>query len=284
MAPLLGVLGGAGLLLVWWSAWEQPQAPVRPPRVSRLEDLLRAAGIEKVSRLGLLATCCGVGAFVTVVFFTGTRSWPISACFGLFGGWMPLGLVKWRARKRSAVLRELWPDVVDHRRSAIRAGLSLPEALIQLGEKGPSELRPLFRDFGADYRSGGQFDPALTRLKERLADPVADRIVEALRLTREVGGSDLGRLLGTLAEFLRENARTRSELEARQSWTVNAARLAVASPWIVLVLLASRPEAVAAYNSPVGAAVLLGGLVVSLFSYAVMLRIGALPQDERVLR
>src|SRR6476661_8559981 len=101
MAPLLGVLGGAGLLLVWWSAWEQPQAPVRPPRVSRLEDLLRAAGIEKVSRLGLLATCCGVGAFVTLVFFTGTRSWPISACFGLFGGWMPLGLVKWRARKRS---------------------------------------------------------------------------------------------------------------------------------------------------------------------------------------
>lgn len=284
MAPLLGVLLGTGLLLAWWSAWEQPPAPGRRPKVSRLEDLLRAAGIEKVSRLGLLATCCGVGAFVTLVFFAGTRSWPISGCFGLFGGWLPLGTVRWRARKRAAVLRELWPDVVDHLRSAIRAGLSLPEALIQLGDKGPSELRPLFRDFGADYRAGGRFDPALSRLKERLADPVADRIIEALRLTREVGGSDLGRLLGTLAEFLRENARTRSELEARQSWTVNAARLAVAAPWIVLILLATRPEAVAAYNSPVGAAVLAGGLLVSLLSYAVMLRIGALPQDERVLR
>jgi len=284
MAPLLGVLGGAGLLLIWWSVWEKPH-PARPrARTSRLEDLLRSAGIEKVSRLGLLATCLGVGAFVTLVFFAGTRSWPISGCFGLFGGWLPLGIVQWRARKRTALLRELWPDVVDHLRSAIRAGLSLPEALIQLGEKGPAELRELFRDFGADYRSGGQFDPALDRLKQRLADPVADRIVEALRLTREVGGSDLGRLLGTLAEFLRENARTRSELEARQSWTVNAARLAVAAPWIVLVLMASRPEAVAAYNSPVGAAVLIGGLLVSLFSYTVMLRIGALPQDERVLR
>lgn len=284
MAPLLGVLAGIGLLLIWWSAWEQPAKARRRPRVSHLEDLLRAAGIEKVSRFGLMATCLGVGAFVTLVFFAGTRSWPISCCFGLFGGWLPLGTVKWRARKRSAVLRDLWPDVVDHLRSAIRAGLSLPEALIQLGDKGPSELRPLFRDFGSDYRSGGRFDPALTRLKERLADPVADRIVEALRLTREVGGSDLGRLLGTLADFLRESARTRSELEARQSWTVNAARLAVAAPWFVLLLLASRPEAVAAYNSPVGAAVLIGGLLVSLFSYAVMLRIGALPQDERVLR
>jgi tight adherence protein B len=193
-------------------------------------------------------------------------------------------MVRWAARRRTALVRELCPVVAEPLRSAIRAVLSLPEALIQLGEKGPSELRQLFRDFGADYRSGGQFDPALDRLKERLADPVADRIVEALRLTREVGGSDLGRLLGTLAEFLRETARTRSELEARQSWTVNAARLAVAAPWIVLVLMAGRPEAVAAYNSPVGTVVLVGGLLVSLFSYTVMLRIGALPQDERVLR
>ena len=285
MAAMLGMLAGAGLLLVWWSAWEHPKAAsASPPKTKRLEDLLRTAGIEKVSGPGLLASCLGVGVFTTLVFFAVTRSWPIAGCFGLFGGWLPMAIVKWRARKRAAVLRQLWPDVVDHLRSAIRAGLSLPEALIQLGDKGPEELRPVFRDFGSDYRSGGQFDPSLTRLKDRLADPVADRIIEALRLTREVGGSDLGRLLGTLAEFLRESARTRSELEARQSWTVNAARLAVAAPWIVLVLLASRPEAVAAYNTPVGAAVLLGGLAVSLISYAVMLRIGALPADERVLR
>ncbi|KQR82664.1 type II secretion system protein F [Arthrobacter sp. Leaf337] len=284
MAPVLGVVLGAGLFLIWWSAWEQPQSVKRTPRSSRLRDLLRAAGIENVSGLGLVATCLGLGAFVSLVFFAVTRSWPISACFGLFGGWLPMAVVRWRARKRTATLRQLWPDVVDHLRSAIRAGLSLPEALIQLGDKGPEELRHVFRDFGSDYRAGGQFDPALNRLKERLADPVADRIVEALRLTREVGGSDLGRLLGTLGEFLRESARTRSELEARQSWTVNAARLAVAAPWIVMVLLATRPEAVAAYNTAMGAAVLLGGLVVSAICYSVMLRIGALPEDERVLR
>ncbi|MDQ0075274.1 type II secretion system F family protein [Arthrobacter oryzae] len=284
MAPMLGVLFGTGLFLMWWSAWETPETPKRRPRASRLEDLLRAAGIENVSALGLVSTCLGLAAFVGLIFFAVTRSWPISACFGLFGGWLPMAVVRWRARKRTATLRQLWPDVVDHLRSAIRAGLSLPEALIQLGEKGPEELRHVFRDFGADYRAGGQFDPALNSLKERLADPVADRIVEALRLTREVGGSDLGRLLGTLGEFLRESARTRSELEARQSWTVNAARLAVAAPWIVMVLLATRPEAVAAYNTPMGAAVLLGGLVVSGICYSVMLRIGALPEDERVLR
>ena len=284
MAPLLGMLGGVGLFLVWWSMWEEAPGRVREPKPSRLEDLLRTAGIEKVSAMGLVASCLGLGLFTTLAFFVVSGSLPIAACFGLFGTWLPMAVVRWRARRRAALLRRLWPDVVDHLRSAIRAGLSLPEALIQLGTNGPDELRNVFHDFGADYRSGGNFDSSLGRLKERLADPVADRIIEALRLTREVGGSDLGRLLGTLAEFLRESARTRSELEARQSWTVNAARLAVAAPWIVLILLASRPEAVQAYNTPVGAAVLLGGLVVSLVCYSAMLRIGALPEDERVLR
>ncbi|TLM85664.1 type II secretion system protein F [Pseudarthrobacter sp. NamE2] len=284
MAALLGLSTGAGLFLVWWSFWESPEQKRREKRPSRLGDLLTAAGVEKVSGGALAGTCLGVGLLVVLVFYAVSKSWPIAVCFGLFAGWLPITVLRWRAKRRTALLRQLWPDVVDHLRSAIRAGLPLPEALIQLGDKGPEELRPFFREFGADYRAGGQFDGSLNKLKHRLADPVADRIVEALRLTREVGGSDLGRLLGTLSEFLRESARTRSELEARQSWTINAARLAVAAPWIVMLLLATRPEAVQAYNSPVGAAVLLGGLVVSLVCYSIMLRIGALPQDERVLR
>jgi tight adherence protein B len=103
-------------------------------------------------------------------------------------------------------------------------------------------------------------------------------------VTREVGGTDLGRLLGTLSEFLRENTRTRGELEARQSWTVNAARLAVAAPWIVLALMATQPAAIRAYDTPAGALVLIGGLLVSTIAYRLMLRIGALPEPERVLR
>ncbi|MHA7181102.1 type II secretion system F family protein [Arthrobacter sp. MDB2-24] len=285
MSTALGVALGAGLFLVWWSFWERPPKEHRVPARRRLlDDLLLRAGVERVSSNGLIASCGAVGVVVLLIGFVLTGSAPIALCFALFGGFLPFSIVRWRAARRAASLRELWPDVVDHLRSAIRAGLSLPEALIQLGEKGPLELRPAFRAFTVDYRAGGRFDDALNRLKERLADPVADRIVEALRMTREVGGSDLGRLLGTLSEFLRDAARTRSELEARQSWTVNAARLAVAAPWFVLMLLSTRPEAVRAYNSAGGAVVLLGGLLVSIVCYRVMLRIGALPEDERVLR
>ena len=75
-----------------------------------------------------------------------------------------------------------------------------------------------------------------------------------------------------------------TQLEARQSWTVNAARLSVAAPWLILLLMASQPAAVSAYDSPAGAVVLLGGLAISAIAYRLMLRLGALPEPERVLR
>ncbi|HET6911189.1 MAG TPA: type II secretion system F family protein, partial [Mycobacteriales bacterium] len=199
-------------------------------------------------------------------------------------GYAPVALVKMRRRQRTVELREVWPDVVDNLASAVRAGLSLPEAVAQLAQRGPEPLRPSFRRFGEDYRATGRFGECLDRLKAGLADPVADRIVESLRVARDVGGTELGRLLRTLSEFLREDARTRAELQTRQGWTVNAARLALCAPWVVLALLALRPETVVAYNSATGVLVLLVGGGVSLFAYRLMLRIARLPEDERVLR
>lgn len=284
MTAAAGLALGMGLFLIWSACWVLPEKPAKVRRPGRIEELLKSAGISRVTPGGLVLSSVLLGMLILLTVWVLTASLPIAACFGVFASAVPVSAVRWQARRRNASLLELWPDAVDHLRSAIRAGMSLPEALIQLGDNGPAELRVPFREFGADYRSGGSFDGALDSLKDRLADPVGDRIVESLRLTRQVGGSDLGRLLGTLAEFLRENARTRSELLARQSWTINAARLAVAAPWIVLVLMAGTPEAVDAYNTPAGAGVLAAGMVISVGCYQLMLRIGALPAEKRVLR
>ena len=285
MSAALGVLMGAGVFLLWWSCWaEETPRPVRSRRPGRVRELLVRAGLPRVGPAGLFAACAAAGTLGGLLTAALTGAAVLGLCAGILGAWLPVAVVRHRARSREAVMREVWPDVVDHLRSAIRAGMSLPEALIQLQYRGPEPVRPAFARFAADYRSSGQLQGALTLLKDRLADPVADNIVEALRVTREVGGTDLGRLLGTLSEFLRENARTRGELEARQSWTVNAARLAVAAPWIVLLLMATQPAAVQAYDTPAGALVLLGGLLVSVAAYHLMLRIGALPEPERVLR
>ena len=286
MGTVAGLLLGAGLFCVWWSCWE-PAAP-RPRRrggwSERVQDLLVQAGAPSVTPGALVGASVVTALLVGLTVSALTRAPAVASCFALIAGAAPGVLVRSRARRRRTALRDVWPEVVDHLASGVRAGLSLPEAVGQLGERGPVELRDAFRAFAEDYRATGRFGVCLDALKERLADPVADRVVEALRITRDVGGTDLGRLLRTLSAFLREDARTRAELEARQSWTVNAARLAVAAPWVVLALLATRPEAVAGFNSVAGTVVLVGGAACSVVAYQIMLRVGRLPDEARVLR
>jgi tight adherence protein B len=68
MAPLLGVLAGAGLFLIWWSAWEEPDRVRKQRGNGRLQDLLLAAGVEKVTGAGLVGSCLGLGAFAMLAF------------------------------------------------------------------------------------------------------------------------------------------------------------------------------------------------------------------------
>lgn len=288
ISPLaIGLLLGVGVFFVYWSSW--PQEPARE-KVDRggfmveLRDHLTQAGYSSVTPGNVVAGSVVLFVVAFVLVLALTRVVPISLCFSLMAGAIPLSLVRMRARKRRNKLRDLWPDVVDNITSGVRAGLALPEALSQLAVRGPAELRPAFAAFAEDYRTTGRFHDCLDRLKDRLSDPVGDRIVESLRIAREVGGSDLGKLLRTLSSFLREDARTRSELETRQSWTVNAARLAAGAPWVVLGLLALNGSSLAAYASPTGWAVLAVGAALCVVAYRAMVWIGRLPEEERVLR
>lgn len=282
-----GLLLGLGLACIWWSFWpreERVRSHVGRRRVDRLGDEIVLAGVHGLGPRTFVGFAVGLALVALLLVYAVTEVWTVSVCFAGMAAWAPFVVVRSRARSRRTRLRDVWPDAVDHVHSAVRAGLALPEALVQLGDRGPQELRPQFVEFAHDYRATGRFSESLDRLKDRLADPVADRLVEALRIARDVGGTDLGRVLRALSSFLREDARARAELEARQSWTVNAARLAMVAPWAVLLLLATRGSTLDAYSTPAGALVLAVGAGLSLAAYRIMVTIGRLPEEQRVLR
>ncbi|QWF23545.1 type II secretion system F family protein [Nocardioides sp. LMS-CY] len=282
MGALVGLGVGIGLLLAW-SAFFLPRRGPTAPRARRTTDLLARAGLGQVSATGFVLLCaaCGVGTTLVMQVVSGTP--PVALAFGAMGGCLPVAVVSGRARRRQRELAEVWPEAVDNLTSAVRAGMSLPDALAGLAVRGPVPLRAAFDQFALDYQVTGRFGESLDRLKERLADPVGDRVVEGLRVAREVGGGELGRLLRNLSTYLREDLRTRSEMESRQAWTVNGARLAVASPWLVLLLMSLQHDVIRRYASPVGVVVLVVGAGVCLVAYRLMMRIGRLPVERRIL-
>lgn len=285
MGALLGLVAGLGLLLIWRSG---PRAAQRRNTgttwTERRRDLLRQAGIDGVgpAQLAGAQVLCAAIAFVLVLAMTRTAT--VAAAFAVFGFCLPVIVVRRLRRRRQGALRELWPEAIDNLASAVRAGMSLPEGLSALAVRGPAELRAPFARFASAYRASGRFGKCLDALKDDLADPVGDRVCETMRVAREVGGSDLGTVLRTLSELLRADARTRAELETRQGWVVNAARLAVAAPWAVLLLLGTQSETLRAYDSPGGGLLLAIGGGVCVVAYRLMLRIGRLPEERRVLR
>lgn len=277
------LLGLGALLTVSPLLWPAKAGAARRSGAAtrRISDELALAGLAGVpiAVIVIVAVLFALvaGAIAHAVFLV-----PVLTIVAtLLGAALVPLLVHARATRRRAANRAVWPDVVDHLVSSVRAGMSLPDSLGALAELGPVSTRAAFASFDDEYRRTGNFGACLDRLKGVLADPVADRILETLRMAREVGGSDVTAVLRGLSAYLREDASLRAEVVARQSWIRNAARLGVAAPWLLLLVLASRPEAIVAYDSAAGATLIIAGVVVTVVAYQAMVALGRLPEERR---
>ena len=282
MTLLWGAVLAAGLLLML-SPWLWPAREPRTvdPSTGRLRRLLEEAGLGHRSPAAVVAIAVGLAVAAGAVTFLVI---PVPALAGVAFAAGALAPFVWLRARHSRIMRArraLWPDICDLLIASVRAGMSLPDSVSALGESAPSALRPAFVGFARDLAASGHFDSSAERLKAALADPVGDRIIETLRMARQVGGTELTPVLRALATSVRADATLRSEVEARQSWIRGAAVLGVAAPWVILTMLALRPEGAKAYASPAGIALILAGAAVSFVAYRVMLRIGRLREPRR---
>lgn len=282
MTAVIAGAGALGVLFLFSGLTHGDTAERRRGVLDRLGLLAAEAGYPRMRGIGLLALCgtgvlCGlaIGAAVSSLL-------PVQLATAVAIGWLPLVRARTRRDNRRNARRHAWPDALADLVSGVRAGLSLAECCASLAQKGPEELRSGFGAFAATYAATGSFDAGLTRVRDALEDPVADRVVAVLRMAHEVGGNDLVRVLRASAEFVREDLRIRGEIRARWSWTITAARLAAAAPFTVLVIMGLRPEASAAYASSAGTATILVGTGASFVGYRLMLRAAKLPEEGRI--
>lgn len=282
MSLILGAALGVGLLLVVSPLLWPARGATRPAGGrSAIADELALAGIPGAPIAVVVAVAAVLGA-VGAALAQAVFAVPVlTGVGGVLGALLLPVVIRSRANRRRSANRAIWPDVVDHLVASVRAGMSLPDSVGALAELGPATTRTAFASFDDEFRRTGDFGSAVDSLKARLADPTADRILETLRMAREVGGTDLTAVLRGLSAYLREDATLRAEVGARQSWIRNAARLGVAAPWLLLLVLASRPETLQAYDSAAGTALILCGVGVTLVAYRLMIGLGRLPEERR---
>jgi tight adherence protein B len=147
------------------------------------------------------------------------------------------------ARRRRARMREVqaaWPDGLRDVVSSIAAGRSLTQAVVALAATGPAPLRDAFARFADLARVLGT-GAALELVKEELADPTSDRVVEVLLLAHERGGPILRDILQDLIEATTRDLKLADALETEGLEMRINARAVVVLPWFVLVALTARP-------------------------------------------
>jgi tight adherence protein B len=211
-----------------------------------------------------------------------SSSLVIALIFGLLLAIVALLISRNKSNKDANAISAAWPEVIDHLVSGIQSGLSISESLIGLTTRGPLILRPYFADFETKMRTHGDFNKAISDLKQQCGQHSSDQIFEAISISKELGGSELLNILRTVGTFLRQDLALRREIEVKHGWIKNSAHLSAAAPWLLLLLLSTQPATSRAFSTATGVLILLVGLAMTAIAYLWMNRLGRLPVLPRV--
>lgn len=224
--------------------------------------------------LGLFALVVGI-ALTGVIWV----ALPPALAVGVLPHW-------YFGRRRLTRLREVhesWPDGLRHIVASLRTGSSLTVALDDLARTGPEPLRIAFARFPALSRAIG-VDTALTVIREELADPTSDRVIEILLVAYERGGSIVPAVLADLSDATTRDLRTVEEIRTNALEQRINGRIVFVVPWLVLLMLTSRPGPFRDfYASTAGVVVIAVGALVSLFGAWLVARLSRDTIEPRVL-
>ncbi len=147
---------------------------------------LRQAGLE-VTPGQFFAVRAGVALVVLVVVWGLTGALFVAAVPALVAGWLPRAYFARRRADRLGEVVRAWPDGIRHLIAAARARGTIHQALVELSRSGPRPLAEAFERYPVLATMAGSV-AALETVREELADPTSDAVIEILICAQEVVG------------------------------------------------------------------------------------------------
>lgn len=294
MSPLVALLvalaGAYGVHLLYTAVALRWTGVAPGPRATRKvrtrrgpQDWLVQAGLDGVQPGEFLAVV-GVLGLVGAAFGYLIFAAPIPAlALGTFAASFPIASYRNRRRTRRTVAQEAWPRMIEEIRILTGSlGRSVPQALFEVGRRGPEEMRPAFDAAHREWLISTDFPRTVAVLKDRLADPTADATCETLLVAHEIGGSDLDSRLRDLIEDRIQDVQGRKDARAKQAGVRFARAFVLVVPLGMAAAGVSVGEGREAYSSPGGQlAVLVAiGMIIGCWMWAGSIM--RLPEEERV--
>jgi tight adherence protein B len=283
-AAALGVyLLYTSLAFGWHGLHVGPSRERAEPRRDLVRERLVQAGLGdiKVSEFaGVMAGLFVVAALGTFAIFGA----PVPAiAIGAFAATFPLASTRARRSARRSTAQEAWPRMIEEIRILTSSlGRSIPQALFDVGRRGPEELRPAFAAAQREWLISTDFERTVAVLKAQLADPTADAALETLLIAHELGGSDLDRRLEALIEDRILDTQGRKDARAKQAGVRFARRFVLLVPLGMAFAGISVGQGRNAYQTANGQLLVLVGVAMVVGCWLWAGRLMRLPEEERV--
>ncbi len=240
LASLVSAL--AVYLIVGYATGQGPQvgtAAKSPQQVSSRQLWLIQAGSD-LSPSQFWAGSLLTGGLGLLVLWMLVGTWWVSLIPAIAIASLPYAYFARQRSQRLAAVQRSWPDGLREVLAHVSSGATLAAAVAALAERGPAPLRRAFSRFPAQARMFG-FVPALETVKEELADPSSDKVIEVLILAHQFGGDSLQTVLRDLIETM-----TADQLTAEQIRTAGFEQrlegvVVALAPWLILLFLATVP-------------------------------------------
>ena len=249
---------------------------------ARWQEWLNQAGVP-VSPLQFMAVSIMAGVAAAGVVLAVTRVPSLAVVAGGVTMASPRALFARRRREQQRARLDAWPDALRDVITHLQASMSVHASLVELGRSGPIPLRPFFVRYTG---LAGALDQqsALEVIREELADPLSDRIIEILLIAFDQGPSVVIDILSDLAESASMDLRLADEIDTAQLETRLEARGASLLPFAVLALLCvTSPGYREFYTSPAGWVVVTFGGAMSIAGLLTISRLGRVPTEQRIL-
>ena len=191
------------------------------------------------------------------------------------------GLRSRRAAKARA-RKDAWPGFIEYLVSALESGTSMFEAMVEAPGYFDGQLGLMLTEVRSSLVSGDSPSQALKNRRDWLDFSPFVQLAFQLEGYELTGAPGMAEMLRSNAVQVRAEASLDAELRARTGWVLSTARLGVASPWLMVVLLSQRSEARLAYQGQVGVGLLTTGLAICILAYLLILARGNRPSSTEM--
>jgi tight adherence protein B len=286
----LALLGGYGVFLLYTASRMQwrglrvgPSSSAARHRPARLREWLVGAGLDDVRPVEFAAVIGVLFTLATAIAYAVFGGAVAAVVTGAFAASAPVGSHRARRARRQEKAGEAWPAMIEEIRLQTGSlGRPVPQALLDVGARGPVELRPAFSAARREWLLTTDFERTIAVLKAHLADSGADAACETLLVAHEVGGNELDRRLAALAEDRTADIQERKDARARQAGARFARWFTVVVPFGMALAGLSIGDGRDAYATSAGQLVAAVGVALVVICWLWAGRIMRLPEEERV--